>query len=93
MVEGVADRLRHLSHARLAEVEHRVRPLVAELAALALQAEGQAPRPLPDPAARAIGDQVEVLGGDLVAALSQHPAQATAARARDLLADLRRALP
>ena len=79
--------------ARLAPVAEAAREHVRVLAALALAAEGLAPRPLPDVADRALGDQVAVLGHDVAAALDQRPDDDLLARALACLLELRRTLP
>jgi hypothetical protein len=89
----VADRLRHLAPSRLAPVADDVRAQVRLLAGLALRAEGQPDRPLPDVAATALGDQVAVLGHDLSEALRGHPDAALLDDARLVLVSLRRAVP
>jgi hypothetical protein len=92
-VETLADRLRHLAPARLSPVAAVARGHVRTLAALALEAEGLPARPLPDLADTALGDQVAVLGHDLVAALEQRPDPLLLAHAHACLAELRRVLP
>jgi hypothetical protein len=93
-VEVLAERLRHLAPARLSPVADVVREHVRTLAALALEAEGLPPRPLPEILAdRALGDQLAVLGHDLITALEHRPDAPLLVRAHACLADVRRALP
>jgi hypothetical protein len=93
LLEHVADRLRHLPAARQAEIAPQVRPLLVELAGLALQAEGEPAHPLPGVPPAALGDQVQVLGRDLVAALRSRPSSRLTAGGYDVLVRVRRALP
>ncbi len=92
-LDGVADRLRHLSAARLAGRGDAVRVQVRSLAALALRAEGVPVRALPDVADPALGDQVAVLGRDLVAALAGRPDPVLLQQAHACVRSLRRLLP
>jgi len=93
LVEQVAERLRDLSDARQRVVEAQVGRLLAALAAVALRAEGEPGHPVPRVGRQALGDQVEVLGRDLVAALRARPSNDLAAQGYDVLVSIRRALP
>lgn len=93
LVERLADRLAHLSTPRLAPIEADVQAALVDLAALSLSAQGEPARPLPPVAPRAWGDQLSVLGRDLVDGLRRRPDPTTAARAQTVLVALRRALP
>jgi hypothetical protein len=93
LVERLGDRLRHLAVPRLAPLEADVRAALVRLAALGLAAAGERGRPLPTVAAVAWGDQVTVLGRDLVEGLRRRPDPALLARGYAVLLDLRRALP
>ena len=93
LVERLADRLGHLSPRRLEPVEADVRKHLGELAALALAAQGEPARALPPVASRAWGDQLTVLGRDLVDGLRRRPDPVPAARAHAVLVELRRTLP
>ncbi len=93
LVERLADRLAHLSTSRLVPIEADVRAALVDLAALSLAAQGEPARRLPQVAPRAWGDQLTVLGHDLVEGLRRRPDPATAARGQALLLALRRALP
>jgi hypothetical protein len=92
-LDQVADRLRHLPAARVAPVSAQVRGHVQRLARLSLAAEGRPDVPLPTVADTALGDQVAVLGLDLVAALRRRPDDDLLAAAHALVAELRRCLP
>lgn len=93
LVDLVADRLRHLPPARLAPVADDVRCLLDELAALALAAEARPATTLPTVADRALGDQVAVLGHDIVVALQTRPDERLAVAATAVLDRLRACLP
>jgi hypothetical protein len=93
LVGRVAERLGHLPPSRLAPVEDDVRAALVELAALALAAQGEPARSLPSVASRAWGDQLSVLGHDLVEGLHRRPDPVLARRAHAVLVRLRRALP
>lgn len=93
LADRLADRLRHLSASRLEPLADQVWPLIDALAALALEAEDLTPRPLVRTSPRAFGDQVEVLGRDLVRALRQRPSAELARRAGEVLVRLRATLP
>ncbi len=93
LVERLADRLGHLSARRLEPLEADVRTHLGELAALALTAQGEPARALPPVAARAWGDQLTVLGRDLVDGLRRRPDPTHSARAHAVLVELRRTLP
>ena len=70
-----------------------MRQYLADLAALALAAEGREPRPLPEVADAALGDVVAVLGHDLVEALRRSPDDHLRAQAAEVLVGIRRCLP
>ncbi|MGQ7294822.1 hypothetical protein [Quadrisphaera sp. KR29] len=69
-----------------------VRPALQELADAAAAAEGREPRSVPALADRALGDQLAVLGRDLLTAAAATGDDAALVRAADRLEALRRAL-
>lgn len=92
-VEVVSDRLRHLGTARLRLVSEQVRQHLRVLAALSLSANARPEQPLPVVADLALGDQVAVLGREVVDGLRQRPNPPLLAEALACLADLRSSLP
>ena len=92
-LDRVADRLRVLGprwEARAdadAGAQQRVRQVLQELADLAADDAGEPRRPVPQLAARALGDQVLVLGHDVL-----DGSEPAAGAALDLLTALRRSL-
>ncbi len=92
-LDSAADRLRHLSASRLAACSDAVREQVGSLAGLALRAEGEGAHTLPEVADRALGDQVAVLGRDLVDALARRPDPELLEQAHALVRSLRHVLP
>jgi hypothetical protein len=102
-LERVADRLRVLGPRLAARADGkddagggtgtlgRVRQTLRTLAELAADAEGRPRRPVPELAPHALGDQLLVLGHDLLAVTDGHPRERHAGLAA--LVDLRRSLP
>ena len=93
LVERQADRLRHLSAARIEPIGAGVEGLLHRLAALAARAEGIDPHPLDVPDPRAWGDVVEVLGMAIVDAVRRSPNPDVESRAHAALTELRGMLP
>jgi hypothetical protein len=98
-VERVADRLRTLSLARLAEPVrgHASRAAAGRTAAQAMAdtcaaIEGRRAQPLPALADGAVGDQVAVTGADLLAAARAADRRGAVTDALELLVAVRRAL-
>lgn len=92
-VEVLSDRLRHLGSARLAAVSTQVRRHLRDLAALSLAAHARPEQPLPEVADAALGDQLAVLGREVLDGLRRRPDDRLLVEALACLADLRAALP
>jgi hypothetical protein len=92
-LERLGERLRTLGATRQAAVAPTVMPLVEALAVAAADAEGVPRTPLGDAGPHALGDQVLVLGRDLVAALRDRPDADRTVAASRLVEELARVVP
>jgi hypothetical protein len=62
----VVERLQHLSEERLAKLALATRSCIQDLADLAAQVEAQSDRRVPDIGLMGLGDQLAVMGNDLL---------------------------
>ena len=91
-VRRVSERLRHLASAGRAapELFAAARALTQQLADLTAEAAGEPQRPVPLMPDSVVGDQVAVVGADLLAALAENPDPGVLQRALDLTRRVRR---
>lgn len=88
----VSERLRHLAAAARGDSVFLAagRRLAQQLADLTAAVAGEPLRPVPPAADTVVGDQVAVIGADLLAALADRPDAAAARQALELTRQVRR---
>lgn len=67
LLNRVVDRLKHLDEARLGRIEKSARQCVQSLADQVAEIEGRTLRVVPDDGLLVLGDQMAVMGNDLMA--------------------------